>query len=114
MKLSYLALLPLPLSASLAGSYSVQGNDPLHSPYSGEATITQDGNVFTAWWYYSDGTSDMGTGVLNQNQIAFIYQGNEHPKDSGVISYRVVNNQLVGVWVPLNESTAGAETLRPR
>ncbi len=113
--LAFLATLPLfPLSAAIPGNYTITGNDPLHNHYSGNATIALEGNVFTANWYYDDGTSDMGTGVRNQNQISFIYQGDQETKETGVVTYRIVNNQLVGNWVPLNESTVGTETLRPK
>lgn len=110
--LFFLLLPVITLSADIVGNYSVEGNDPLGSSYSGTATISKAARIYTAWWYYQDGTSDMGTGIVTQNQISFIYRGSQTPRESGIITYQIENDQLVGRWIAIGATTVGTETMR--
>ena len=77
--LSYSLFFLLPyiaLNADLVGTYNVQGFDPsVNQTYTGTVDITQNGETFTGYWTFNDGTHETGTGIRTGHDVSFVFQG---------------------------------------
>jgi hypothetical protein len=120
MKLRYASLLTLLLFptlafASIAGKYKFKGESGSGVPYSGIATIVKAGeNVFEARWVYSDGSFDVGTAVLKDNNLSFVFANviGQEFGDRGVISYEIKGHTLKGTYVYFAKTSVGHEKMK--
>ncbi len=111
-------LLPyMSLLADIEGTYSVEGFNPyINRGYIGQAQITkQNGRIYSIVWSFDDGTTEVGTGLIKDDQLSFIFQDSEpNPIDRGVQVYEIEHGRLKGPWTLLGETQAdrvGSETL---
>lgn len=110
-------LLPyMSLLADIEGTYSIEGFNPYtNSTYGGQAQITkQQGKIYSIVWSFNDGATDIGTGLVKDGQLSFIFQDIADPNDKGVQIYEIEQGRLKGPWVILGETQAnlvGHETL---
>ena len=100
------------LFAHITGTYHVHGGDPSnHSSYTGTLVIGQEGDVYTASWTLSDGSST-GTGVRKDDSLAIVFVGVDATGApiSGVQLYEIHDNVLKeGPWVFYQDSSKGFE-----
>lgn len=97
---------------AIEGIYDVQGYDPyIQKKYSGGAFITKDQNgVYQARWN-TEGKKYVGTGLMSENEISFIFTSPDDPNATGVQIYKIEGTTLKGSWVLLGKSLVGSETL---
>lgn len=102
--------IPLSILADIAGTYEVEGTDPATGPYTGIATIQRIGiGIYTAKWTFSDGSTDVGTGVKQVHNVSFVFK--ESSGDFGTQLYEILNN-LEGKWIRFGATKNGGEKLR--
>lgn len=104
-------------AADIAGEYTISGKDPYdNKTYGGKATITQSGKIYSAKWEEDNGDKFFGTGLLNGDVIAFIFDTDTDSEDaeSGLQVYKVDNGVLRGEWTFLEGDKVGTETLTPK
>ena len=119
MKILKLAVwsLFLPLSSLLAditGTYHVHGgNSTDNTSYTGVLVIEKTGQVFTASWTLSDGSST-GTGVRKGNHLAIEFEGVNSVNQPliGVQLYEIDGNTLEGPWAISGEISRGFEVAK--
>lgn len=119
MKTKHFALilsltLPLYLAASsLAGIYQATGYGPTNEPYT--ATVTLDKiseTLYSAIWKFEDGVLDVGTGVINQNSLSFVFFETDR-NSYGTQLYKIDDpRRLEGPWVRLGGVENGFEKLK--
>lgn len=103
-------LLPSCTFCSIEGAYRVRGYDPESDErYRAKVFIEKQGEVFMANWTFDDGTTAVGTGVLRDKGIAFVFQ--ESGSTSGVQFYEIKADILQGPWARLGASNKGFEKI---
>lgn len=120
MKLRYGSLLALLLFptlafAGIAGKYKFKGESGSGVPYSGTATIVKAGkNVFEARWVYPDGSFDVGTAILKDDRLSFVFANviGQELGDRGVITYEIKGHTLRGNYVYFARTSVGHEKMK--
>ncbi len=91
----------------LVGLYDVSGENPDGSVYSGEATITADGNNFVIRWDIGPETI-IGNASWDGERLNVQYEG-------GQATYtRTPNGVLNGIWSLDGVTNQGSDILTPR
>lgn len=94
--------------------FSVSGFDPYsNSEYTGVAEITNVGGVFSILWTFSDGSSEIGTGIKIEKKLSISYATDDPSlPNPGIQVYDLItNDKLKGQWVPIGGNLVGEETL---
>lgn len=107
-----LCLLPCCLFGSIVGNYEVSGYDPiLDETYTGTAVITELNGVYTIVWTYPGNVTYIGTGVLKDDFISFVYT-QQSTTDFGTQLYEIHGKKLKGPWVLFQDTRIGCERLK--
>lgn len=107
---SIFILFPVFMFAHVTGTYHVSGFDPVtNQNYTGTLVITKAGAIYTANWTYSGGNTDTGTGVREDDSIAFVFN-EEGTTNYGVQLYEIHCDTLKGPWVRYQAETKGFES----
>lgn len=104
-------ILPLYVSAHIAGTYDIHGFDPeAKQPYSGTLVIEHNGPTFTGHWRFEGSSEvDTGTGVRRGNCLSFVFK--ESNSDvCGTQLYKIEGPILTGPWVRFGADAKGVET----
>jgi hypothetical protein len=107
-----LCFFPLYLAAvCIQGNYEVSGFDPIfNAEYTGTAVITQSSpDVYTIVWTYEGFNPIVGTGVIRDDFISFVYS------QDGVFGtqlYEIHGKKLKGPWILFGDTRIGCETIR--
>jgi hypothetical protein len=104
-----LFMFPVCVFAGVTGNYTVEGHDPANVEYTGTLAITKSGSVYTANWSFSDGHTEFGTGVRNNDSIAFVFSEAKPGAVSGVQLYAIRGDVLEGPWVDQGATEKGFE-----
>lgn len=103
-------LSPVCMFASITGSYEVVGVSPESLfEYNANLEIERNDSVYTAVWTFPDGSSDIGTGVRQDDGIAFVFNEN-NSSSFGVQLYEIRGDVLSGPWVRFGATESGYET----
>ncbi|CUI16833.1 conserved hypothetical protein [Candidatus Protochlamydia naegleriophila] len=95
-------------------TYRVRGFNPFtQTTYTGIVTLTRAGEIFAANWLFDDGTSEIGTGFLENGQLSFVFSDAVNPLSElpGVQVYEIHRRHLKGHWTILGQALVGEETL---
>ncbi|MFN8527313.1 MAG: hypothetical protein U0670_01725 [Anaerolineae bacterium] len=93
----------------IAGNYNITGSnptDPNAAAYQGTLDIIPQGEVYQLVWTFADGSTADGIGILVGNTLIVGYGG----ETCAVNSYRVLPDQMVGVWGVYGRNELGTET----
>lgn len=105
-------MFPIYMFANIAGTYDVSGFDPAtNKKYTGIVVIEKVGQVYIANWVFSDGSNDIGTGVLNDDSLAFDFH-EISAGDNGVQLYEIDGHTLSGPWARFGTTQTGFEKLK--
>jgi hypothetical protein len=107
-----LCFFPLYLSAAcIPGNYEVSGFDPtLNEEYTGTAVITETSPaVYTIVWTYVGFDPIIGTGVIRDDFVSFVYSQGE---TFGTQLYEIKGKKLKGPWILFGDTRIGCEQLR--
>jgi hypothetical protein len=95
----------------VGGNYTVTGDNPNGTTYSGTAEITPSGSGCTIVWQTGGSTS---SGICMRAKMMFsaYYRLGD---DAGMVIYELQpNGTLIGYWVIPGKQGVGHETLTPR
>lgn len=95
-------------------TFRVRGFNPFtQTTYTGVVTLTRAGEIFAANWLFDDGTSEIGTGFLENGQLSFVFADAVNPLSElpGVQAYEIHRRHLRGQWTILGQTLVGEETL---
>lgn len=100
--------------ASLTGTYEVSGFDPLGNVnYTGTVVITKADDVYTAFWSFSDGLTNVGTGVQKDDSLSFVFSdGSSAVENTGVQLYEIGRRSLKGPFVRFGATSSGYEKIK--
>lgn len=110
-----LAALPVSLFGHIAGNYDVHGFDAtIGEHYTGTAVISEQDDVYTITWTYTDFPSVVGTGVQKGDSISFVFTS--LPQGSapyGTQLYKIRSHgELKGPWINFGDDRISHETLK--
>lgn len=96
---------------SIVGTYDVAGFDPtVPEFYTGTAVISEEDGVYTIVWTYPHLNPYIGTGVRQNNEIAFVY--NQVNTDFyGTQLYKIFDDTLKGPWIIFQDTLKGYERI---
>jgi hypothetical protein len=99
----------------LAGKYRCEGRDFDGDKYSGEVTITKNGDTYLLEWDVTfekaGGSKYAGVGLLTDNILSASWEGQTK---AGVMVYRVAKNgELNGRWTIRGNKETRMEKLSP-
>lgn len=99
--------------SDLTGLYEVTGFNPYTNlSYSGTVDIQKQGSVYGAVWVFTNGTTRLGTGLVEDGILSFVFENSTTPTSPGVITYdQSGHHQFSGRWVLFGNSLVGTETL---
>lgn len=112
--LSAFILFPTLAFSGITGAYHFKGINRSKESYQGMATIEKGKkNVYTIRWVFSDGSSDVGTGVKEKDHISFVFANVAGTSfgSYGVIAYTIKDGVLEGTYALFNEAGTGHEKL---
>lgn len=105
-----LFLLPMMIFAGISGTYDVTGfNFDSSFSYTAVLTIEKQGDIYTADWLFSDNSTSHGTGIRQEDSIAFIFNEGDL---NGVQLYAIDGCSLKGPWVFYDEEPKGYEVAK--
>lgn len=108
----FLLIFPLYVCAHLVGTFEVKGFDPtIGQSYSGTVVISKSNGIYSADWHFDDGSSATGTGVKQEDALAFVFL--ESNGSTGVQLYEIKKHGLKGPWVLYGGTVRGFEQLTP-
>ncbi len=102
-----LAPTALAQEVDIIGNYSVQGSSAGGGSYEGVAEITEQGEVYNVTWSVGNVEYE-GIGLVEDDLFAVSYLSNS---TTGVILYKIEDDQLVGRWADLGSQEFQAEIL---
>lgn len=102
-------LFPIYMFANITGTYEVVGFDPLTGDYTGTLVITKQDDIYTSFWDFSGGSTAVGTGVREGDDISFVFD-EDGGASFGVQLYEINCHTLFGPWVRFEAVESGFET----
>ncbi len=112
---SALVLFPIFAFPGISGKYVFKGVDRNGDSYKGKATIVKGKKgVYNVRWVYSDGSFDVGTGVVKGDHISFVFTSvvDSSYGPYGVISYKIDDHIFKGKYAFFAEKGVGREKMK--
>lgn len=117
----FFAFTTLSLQAEeIVGDYAISGLNPYsNKPYTGNATITKKGKIYTAKWKDAEGNAYSATGLVQGDVAAFVFESDNESEDAedeapGLLFYKIGSGELKGEWVLSDGDRIGTETLKKK